>query len=72
MKLDEKWIREHLPEDCRYESLDCFGGLYLDGLKVMSEGERGDPDTVRYVAKDEEDLKRRKTSERSVWPEIIC
>ena len=31
MKLDEKWIREHLPEDCRYESLDCFGGLYLDG-----------------------------------------
>ena len=57
MKLDEKWIREHLPEDCRNESLDCFGGLYLDGLKVMSEGERGDPDTVRYVAKDEEDLK---------------
>ena len=57
MKLDEKWIRAHLPEDCRDEPIDCFGGLYLDGLKVMSKGERGDPDTIRYEAKDEEDLK---------------
>ena len=57
MELDEKWIREHLPEDCRNDRLDWFGGLYLDGLTVMSEGERGDPDTVRYEAKDEEDLK---------------
>ena len=57
MELDEKWIREHLPEDCRNESLNFFSGLYLDGLKVMSEGERGNPDTVRYEAKDEEDLK---------------
>ena len=57
MKLDEKWIRAHLPEDCKDESINCFSGLYLDGLKVMSKGERGDPDTVRYEAKDEEDLK---------------
>ena len=57
MKLDEKWIRAHLPEDCKNEPIDWFGGLYLDGLKVMSEGERGDPDKVRYEAKDEEDLK---------------
>ncbi len=57
MKLDEKWIRAHLPEDCRNEPIDCFGGLYLDGLKVMSEGERGDPDEVLYEAKDEEDLR---------------
>ena len=57
MELDEKWMREHLPEDCRNDSLDWFSGLYLDGLKVMSVGERGDPDKVRYEAKDEEDLK---------------
>ncbi len=57
MELDEKWIRDHLPEDCKDEPIDLFSGLYLDGLKVMSEGERGDPDTVRYEAKDEEDLK---------------
>ena len=57
MELDEKWIRAHLPEDCRDEPIDCFGGLYLDGLKVMSKGERGDPDTIRYEANDEEDLK---------------
>ncbi len=57
MELDEKWIRDHLPEDCKDEPIDWFSGLYLDGLKVMSEGERGDPDTVRYEAKDEEDLK---------------
>jgi len=57
MELDEKWIRDHLPEDCKDEPIDWFSGLYLDGLKVMSEGERGDPDTVCYEAKDEEDLK---------------
>lgn len=57
MELDEKWIREHLPEDCKDEPIDWFSGLYLDGLKVMSEGERGSPDTVYYEAKDAEDLK---------------
>ena len=57
MELDEKWIRAHLPEDCKNEPIDWFGGLYLDGLKVMSEGERGDPDKIHYEAKDEEDLK---------------
>ncbi|MBR5349087.1 MAG: hypothetical protein IK125_07620 [Lachnospiraceae bacterium] len=57
MKLDEKWIRAHLPEECRDEPLDRFSGFYLDGLKVMAEGERGNPDKVYYEAKDEEDLK---------------
>ena len=57
MELDEKWIREHLPEDCRNESLNFFSGLYLDGLKVMSYGERGNPDEVHYEAKNEEDLR---------------
>ena len=57
MKLDEKWIRAHLPEDCRDEPIDRFSGLYLDGLTVMSKGERGNPDEIRYEAKDEEDLK---------------
>lgn len=57
MKLDEKWIRERLPEDCKDEPIDWFSGMYLDGLKVMSKGERGNPDKIRYEAKDEEDLK---------------
>ena len=57
MELDEKWIRAHLPEDCRDEPVDRFSGFYLDGLKVMSKGERGNPDTISYEAKDEEDLK---------------
>ena len=57
MKLDEKWIRAHLPEDCRDEPIDWFSGFYLDGLTIMSEGERGEPDTIRYEAKDEDDLK---------------
>ena len=57
MKLDEKWIRAHLPEEIREEDIELFSGLYLDGLKVMSRGKRGDPDAVHYEAKDEEDLK---------------
>ena len=57
MKLDEKWIREHLPEDIRDEDIEVFSGLYLDGLKVMSYGERGNPDEVHYEAKNEEDLR---------------
>lgn len=34
MKLDEKWIRAHLPEDCRDEPINWFSGLYLDGLTM--------------------------------------
>ena len=57
MKTDENWIRSRLPEECRNEPIDCFAGVYLDGLTVMGEGERGGPDTAVYRAKDEEDLR---------------
>ncbi len=57
MRLDEKWIRAHLPEDCAGDSFDVFSGYYLDGLTVMSEGERGKPDSVVYRAESEEDLR---------------
>lgn len=57
MRLDEKWIREHLPKDCADENIDVFSGYYLDGLTVMSQGERGGSDKVIYVAKDEQDLR---------------
>ena len=57
MKLDEKWIRAHLPDELKYESLDCFACEYLDGLTVMAEGERGGQDQVVYRAKDEDDLR---------------
>ena len=50
MRLDEKWIRAHLPPDCADESIDIFSGYYLDGLTVMSEGERGGSDTAVYRA----------------------
>ncbi len=56
MKINEKWMREHLPEDCRNDPLDWFPGLFLDGLKVMTPGERGVPEMVQYWAKDEEDF----------------
>ncbi len=57
MKLDEKWIRAHLPKDIRHEDINRFSGLYLDGNKVMSYGERGEADQIIYEAKNEEDLK---------------
>ena len=57
MRLDEKWIRAHLPADCAGDSIDVFSRYYLDGLTVMSEGERGEPDSVVYRAKSEEDLR---------------
>ena len=57
MRLDETWIRSHLPPDCADEPLDVFSGYYLDGLTVMSEGERGGSDTAVYRAKSEEELK---------------
>ena len=57
MRIDEKWIRAHLPVDCADEPLDVFSGYYLDGLTVMAEGERGRPDTVVYRAKNEEELR---------------
>ena len=57
MQLDETWIRAHLPEDVRDEEIDVFSGLYLDGLKVMSYGERGGQDKLLFEAKSEEDLK---------------
>ncbi|MBO4330660.1 MAG: hypothetical protein J5827_01140 [Oscillospiraceae bacterium] len=57
MRLDEKWIYEHLPEDCADEPIDVFSGYYLDGLTVMAEGERGGEDKVVYRAKNEDDLR---------------
>ena len=57
MRLDEKWIRNHLPRELAKQPIDCFSGEYLDGLTVMQEGERGGDDVVVYRAKDEEDLR---------------
>ena len=57
MRIDKDWIRAHLPEDCADDPIDVFSGYYLDGLKVMSEGERGGSDTVVYKAESEEDLR---------------
>ena len=40
MKLDEKWIRAHLPPEAADQPIDdLFSCEYLDGLTVMQEGE---------------------------------
>ena len=57
MRLDENWIRAHLPPELADAPIDCCSGMYLDGLTVMAEGERGGPDTVVFRAEDEEDLR---------------
>ncbi len=57
MRLDEKWIRAHLPKELSALPIDCFSEEYLDGLTVMHEGERGREDIVVYRANDEEDLR---------------
>ena len=57
MRLDEKWIRERLPEELRNEPIDFFSCDYLDGLTVMQEGERGGDDVVVFRAETEEYLK---------------
>ena len=57
MRIDEPWIRAHLPPECAGQPIDFFSGEYLDGLTVMHEGERGGADVVIYQAKDEEDLR---------------
>lgn len=57
MKIYEDWIRAHLPPEVRGEALDVFGGFYLDGLTVLSGGERGGADTVVFRAENEEELR---------------
>ena len=65
MELDEKWLRAHLAPEYQDDPLDVFSEMYLNGLTVMAEGERGNPDTVVYKAKDIDDLR--------YWQlEIIC
>ncbi|MBP5312437.1 MAG: hypothetical protein J6112_06365 [Clostridia bacterium] len=57
MRIDEKWIRDHLPKELSEQPIDCFYGEYLDGLTVMQEGERGGDDYVIYRAENEENLR---------------
>ncbi len=46
MRLDEEWIRAHLPEELADQPIDFFHSDYLDGMTVMQEGERGGDDVV--------------------------
>ncbi len=57
VELYEDWIRARLPKELADRPIDCFSGEYLDGLTVMSEGERGGEDTVVYRAESEEELR---------------
>ena len=65
MKICEEWIRARLPAELAGQPIDFFSGYYLDGLTVMSEGERGAPDTVEFRARSEEELR--------YWQlEVVC
>ena len=57
MNVDWSWIRAHLPKELADRAIGNFNGYYLDGLKIVSEGERGGPDNLEYEARDEEDLR---------------
>ena len=57
MKIYEDWIRSRLPKEVADQPIDFFSGYYLDGLTVMSEGERGAPDTVVFRAESDEELR---------------
>ena len=57
LKIDEAFIRAHLPKETADQPIYFFHGMYLDGLSVMAEGERGREDRVIYKAENEEDLK---------------
>ena len=56
MKVYEEFIRSHLPKELADRPLNKFGYYFMDGLNVMTEGERGGDDVVVYKAKSEEDL----------------
>ena len=56
MKVYEEFIRSHLPKELADRPLDMFDYYFMDGLNVMTEGERGGPDQIIYKAKSEEDL----------------
>ena len=57
MNVDWTWIRSHLPREFAERDIGFLDGYYLDGMRVMSEGEHGAPDTPEYAARDEEDLR---------------
>ena len=58
MKINEAWIRAHLPMAYAVRPLPhVFDGCYRDGWKVMLRGERGGPDRPIYTATDGEDLR---------------
>ncbi len=43
LKVNKKWIREHLPEDITDEDIDDlldFRNYYVDGLKILCNGDR--------------------------------
>ncbi len=57
LKIDEVFIRSHLPKETADQPIGFFHGMYLDGLNVMAEGERGSQDYLIFEAEDEENLK---------------
>ena len=74
MKVYKEFIRLHLPEELVDKADYNFDYYFLDGMNVMTEGERGGDDVLVYKAKSEEDLMLWQYSEvcRFIgdWPEF--
>ena len=74
MKIYEEFIRSHLPKELADRPISDFNYYFLDGMNVMTEGERGGDDVLVYKAKSEEDLMLWQYSEvcRFIgdWPEF--
>lgn len=79
MEIDEEWLRAHLPQEYRDDPIKGFSGMYLNGLTVMHEGERGNSDVVVYHAENKNDLlyweletvcmflKEKRPSAKKIW-----
>ena len=74
MKVYKEFTRSHLPKELVDRPIPDFNYYFLDGMNVMTEGERGGDDVLVYEAKNEEDLMLWQYSEvcRFIgdWPEF--
>ncbi len=57
LKIDEEYIRSRLPKDLQDQPINCFHGMFVEGLTVFHEGERGQKDIVIYRAENKDDLR---------------
>lgn len=65
--LDPDWLREHVPDDIPDSVLQETGvlkGYYIDGLAVYNHPTQRDSQTLKYQAKNDDDLR--------IWEFKVC